>query len=85
MEFDKITDKWSAAAKGSPVRLYIGIAVYKAGNRVGTNNKEKNEWKNDAMVLKKQIIYGRSRGAKGFAFFDYSDLIRPGSRRAARP
>ena len=81
-KYDLITNKWAAAAQGSPVKLYIGIGVYKAGYNVGTTRAEKKEWKKDTNILKKQVIYGRSRGVDGFAFFDYSDLIRTSSKKA---
>jgi len=81
-KFDRITNQWVSAAKRSKVKLYIGIAVYKAGHSVGSNSREKKEWKKDANVLKKQIKYGRKRKVDGFAFFDYSDLVSKSSRKA---
>ena len=83
-QFDKITRKWVSAAQGSPVKLYLGIAVYKSGHNVGSNSREKKEWKSDANVLKKQIAYGRNKNVDGFAFFDYSDLISKASKNAVK-
>jgi uncharacterized lipoprotein YddW (UPF0748 family) len=83
-KFDAITNKWVAASQGSPVKLYIGVGVYKAGYKVGSNSREKKEWKSDTAILKKQVLYGRSKGVDGFAFFDYSDLIRPSCRTAVQ-
>ena len=80
--YDKITDAWVKAVSGSKVKLYLGIAVYKAGHSVGSNGKERKEWLRDAEVLKKQIIYGRNKNVQGFAFFDYSDLISKESASA---
>ena len=83
-KYDVITDKWVAAAAGSPVKLYIGVAVYKVGYNVGTTSSEKKEWKKDSTILKRQVLYGRSKGVDGFAFFDYSDLVRKNARSAVQ-
>lgn len=81
-QFDKITRKWKRAARSSSVKLYLGIAVYKSGHYTGSNGRERREWKKDTSVLQKQIAYGRKKKVKGFAFFDYSDLVSSISRKA---
>ncbi|MBQ9155203.1 MAG: family 10 glycosylhydrolase [Eubacterium sp.] len=83
-KFDTYTGKWVSAARNSRVKLYIGIAVYKAGHNVGSNSRERKEWRSDTNVLKKQIAYGRKRKVDGFAFFDYSDLVSRTSSKAVK-
>ena len=73
-KFNKVTDRWIKAAKSKKVKLYIGIAVYRAGHNVGQNRAERKEWKSDTKVLKKQVQYAREKHVDGFAFFDYQDL-----------
>jgi uncharacterized lipoprotein YddW (UPF0748 family) len=81
-KFDKVTDRWVKARKNKNVKLYIGIAVYRAGHNSGQNRAEKKEWRSDTNVLKKQVQYARKKGVDGFAFFDYQDLNSSTSRRA---
>ena len=50
-KFNKVTDRWVKAAKSKKVKLYIGIAVYRAGHNVGQNRAERKEWKSDTKVL----------------------------------
>ena len=68
------TNRWMKAAKSKKVKVYIGIAVYRAGHNTGAGSRERREWKSDANVLKKQVQYARKKGCDGFAFFDYQDL-----------
>lgn len=67
-KFNKVTDRWIKAAKSKKVKLYIGIAVYRAGHNVGQNRAERKEWKSDTKVLKKQVQYARKKHVDGFAF-----------------
>ena len=81
-KFNKVTDRWIKAAKSKKVKLYIGIAVYRAGHNVGQNRAERKEWKSDTKVLKKQVQYARKNHVDGFAFFDYQDLKSKTSAKA---
>lgn len=81
-KFDSICRKWVSTAGRRRVKLYLGIAVYKSGHYIGSNSRERKEWKNDTNILKKQVIYGRKRKVDGFAFFDYSDLVSKSSKKA---
>ncbi|MDD3183816.1 MAG: family 10 glycosylhydrolase [Anaerostipes sp.] len=81
-KFDKVTRQWLSIRKNKKVKLYIGIAVYRAGHNVGQNKAEKKEWKSDTNVLKKQVQYARNKKVDGFAFFDYQDLHSKASARS---
>lgn len=64
--YAKTLDAWLSFRTSPTVKMYVGIANYKAGS-----NLEK-EWKEDEDVLKKQIEYGRESGlVDGFMFFRY--------------
>lgn len=83
-KFDKVTNRWMRAAKSRKVKVYIGIAVYRAGHSTGAGSKERKEWKSDANILKKQVQYARKKGCDGFAFFDYQDLKSRTSAKAVK-
>lgn len=62
-------DKWAALKTSDSVKLYIGIAVYRAGSDV------EKEWANSDDVLKRQIEYGRGvSNVSGFAFYRYDSF-----------
>ena len=82
--FDKMTNRWMKAAKSKKVKVYIGIAVYRAGHSTGADAREEREWRSDKSVLKKQVQYGRKKGCAGFAFFDYRDLQSAESAKAVK-
>ncbi len=64
--FDKTLDKWLSFRTNSTVKMYIGIATYKAGSSL------ESDWKNNANELKEQVEYGRDTGlVDGFIFFRY--------------
>ncbi len=83
-KFDKVTNRWMKAAKSNKVKVYIGIAVYRAGHSTGANASERREWRYDTNVLKKQVQYARKKGCDGFAFFDYQDLKSTTSAKAVK-
>ena len=72
------------AAKSKKVKVYIGIAVYRAGHNTGASSSERREWRTDANILKKQVQYARKKGCDGFAFFDYQDLKSKKSAKAVK-
>lgn len=63
--YDKTLDAWVNFRTSSTVKIYIGIANYRAGSTI------EKEWK-DVDVLKNQIEYARDTGSiDGFMFFRY--------------
>lgn len=83
-KFDRVTNRWMNAAKSKKVKVYIGIAVYRAGHNIGAGSAERREWRSDANILKKQVEYARKKGCDGFAFFDYQDLKSKKSAKAVK-
>lgn len=83
-KFDRVTNRWMNATKSKKVKVYIGIAVYRAGHNIGAGSAERREWRTDANILKKQVQYARKKGCDGFAFFDYQDLKSKKSAKAVK-
>lgn len=83
-KFDRVTNRWMNVAKSKKVKVYIGIAVYRAGHNIGAGSAERREWRTDANILKKQVQYARKKGCDGFAFFDYQDLKSKKSAKAVK-
>jgi uncharacterized lipoprotein YddW (UPF0748 family) len=75
--YDTILNKWLSYRTSSTVKMYVGIANYRAGSSL------ESDWKNDDEVLKNQIEYGRDTGlVDGFIFFRYdyfyNKVTKPG-------
>ena len=84
-KYDRVLNQWARKARSHKVKLYVGIGVYKAGYNTGASSAERSEWRNNTNLLKNMVLYGRKHGARGFAFFDYSDLVgRPGRKAVAK-
>lgn len=67
--FDTVYDQWVQLERREGLKIYIGIAAYKAG----TSNTE--EWSSKSNILKRQIVYGREDGnTDGFLFFRYDSF-----------
>ncbi|MDD4112064.1 MAG: family 10 glycosylhydrolase [Herbinix sp.] len=74
--YDKTLDRWLNIRKNKDVKVYVGIAVYKAGSN------EDSEWKKDTKILKKQIEYGRETGqVDGFIYFRHDLFYRKVSKK----
>nr|WP_308743151.1 family 10 glycosylhydrolase [uncultured Anaerocolumna sp.] len=78
--YDKTLDKWLSYRTSSSVKMYVGIANYKAGSSLEP------DWKNDKDVLRKQVEYGRGTGlVDGYMFFRYdfffNKVAKPGNDR----
>jgi len=75
--FDTTLDRWLSYRTSSSVKMYVGIATYKAGSSLEA------DWKNDDDVLANQVEYGRNtRLVDGFVFyrydFFYNKVTKPG-------
>ncbi|MDF2803831.1 MAG: hypothetical protein K0S61_3734 [Anaerocolumna sp.] len=78
--YDKTLQKWLKARTSSTVKVYVGIANYRAGSTL------EKDWKNDVDVLRKQVEYARNTGlVDGFMFFRYdffyNKVTKPGTDR----
>lgn len=78
--YDKTLQKWLKIRTSSSVKVYVGIATYRAGSTL------EKDWKNDVDVLRKQVEYARNTGlVDGFMFFRYDffydKVTKPGVDR----
>lgn len=78
--YDKTLQKWLKARTSSSVKVYVGIANYRAGSTL------EKDWKDDVDVLRNQIEYARNTGlVDGFMFFRYdffyNKVTKPGIDR----
>lgn len=74
--YAETVDRWISLKTNDSVKLYIGIAVYRAGTDVET------EWKESSDVLKRQIVYGRGKEEiSGFCFYRYDSFLASTSKK----
>ena len=71
LPFKKSADEWKGIVKNKNIKLYYGLAVYKAGSKT----VDSGTWGNSNDILKKQIEYVKSLGCDGYMFFDYQSLV----------
>lgn len=75
--FNTMVDLWLSYPRHQSVKLYFGIANYKAGliedKWAGTTGK--NEWATNSDILKRQVLYLRSKKVDGLALYSYSYLF----------
>ena len=70
LPFDDTVEKWQEITTNKNVKLYIGLAVYKAGSDVDNGT-----WENSDDILKKEIEYARTKGVDGFMLYSYDYLV----------
>ncbi len=74
--FGQVLTTWATMSRLETVRLYVGLALYKAGMAddpyAGTGRQE---WAQHHDILARQVQALRAGGADGFALFRYSHLI----------
>jgi len=68
--FSTLLDEWDSYARINNIKIFCGLALYKAGT------DESEEWLNNSEVISAQIDAVRSKKWNGFVIFSYSDLER---------
>lgn len=70
LPFDAATKTWRELVVNKNVKLYLGLAVYKAGS-----DADSGTWKESDSILASQVEYGRQTSCDGFMFYscDYLD------------
>lgn len=75
--FDKTLKKWASYLKTDSVKLYVGIATYKAGSSLEP------QWKNNTNILKDMIEYSRNTNkVSGFMFFRYDFFYKSATKKS---
>ncbi len=73
--FEKNLSSWIQLKEKGPVKLYLGLAMYRAGTNVSDNN-EVSEWIRCQDILKRQVEAGRKSGkVSGYCFFSYRSFL----------
>lgn len=72
LPFNDTADQWRQMTTAEGVKLYIGLAVYKAGSQ----DADSGTWKGKTDVLQKEIEYARELGCDGIMLYswDYMDV-----------
>ncbi len=74
--YDKTLDRWLALRTNKDVKMYVGIAAYRAGSTL------EKAWK-DPNILKDMIDYGRGTGlVEGYIYFRYDFFYKQVTRKA---
>ncbi|QAT49757.1 hypothetical protein EQM14_08205 [Caproiciproducens sp. NJN-50] len=70
LPFDTAAKTWRQLVTGKDIKLYLGLAVYKAGS-----DADSGTWKDSSGILASQVEYGRQTSCDGFMFYssDYLD------------
>ena len=69
--FEPVCARWNALVTNPDVRLYIGLALYKAGS-----DDDNGKWKKADDIIMNQVLYTRSgqTKAEGFSLYSYAYL-----------
>lgn len=83
--YRKTVRKWMRIQRAGGVKVYIGLAGYRAGakRRAGRAMGDIG-WARSSSVLKKQVQLLRQYHANGFSVFSYQDLNRGSARKEMR-
>ncbi|MBB2182954.1 family 10 glycosylhydrolase [Lachnospiraceae bacterium MD1] len=74
--FDKTLNRWLKLRTNKDVKMYVGIATYRAGSTLEP------DWKDDPDILKDMIEYGRKAGADGYMHFRYDFFYKKATKKA---
>ncbi len=69
LPFDTAAQTWKNLIKNKNLKLYFGIAVYKANS-----DADSGTWKKSSSILSSQVQYGRKISCDGFMFYSYDYL-----------
>ena len=70
-------DTWRALKRTGNVKLYLGLAMYRAGTNV-TDYNETSEWLRRNDILARQVAAGRQSGdVSGYCFYSYDSFLQP--------
>ncbi len=64
LPYNTAAESWRALVKNTGVKLYFGLAVYKAGS-----DADSGTWQKSSDILASQVQYGRKIACDGFMFY----------------
>lgn len=71
LPFDSAVRTWRNMVTNPDIKLYLGLAVYKAGS-----DADSGTWKNSGDILARQVTLGRETSCDGFMFYSCDYLNR---------
>ncbi len=78
LPFDWALSTWLDLKKADTVKLYVGLAAYKAGLEDSYSlDNGRDEWIRNSDILKRQILACRGKKCDGFVLFRYGSLFNP--------
>ena len=70
--FHEVVNTWRGYPRKASVKLYIGLALYKAGQEDTYAGTGADEWQTHDSIMARSVNWLRTRkGCDGFAFFSY--------------
>lgn len=69
LPYESTVDSWKSIITNPDVKLYIGLALYKAGG-----NEDDGTWKNQNNIISSQIEYARTTDSDGFILYSWEYL-----------
>lgn len=82
--FKTCVDSWCNLVKGTNVKLYIGLALYKIGQEDKWAGSGQYEWQNTSTMIKRQIEYSfGKKNCSGIVLYCYNYLFSDGYHTAA--
>lgn len=69
LPFDTAAETWKSIVTNQNIKLYLGLAVYKAGS-----DADEGTWKKSSDILAKQVLLGRETDCDGFMFYSWDYL-----------
>ncbi len=67
--FESTVDRWKSLVGKSGIKLYIGLALYKAGS-----DEDDGSWLESDDIIAKQIAYSRKAGTDGYILYSFDYL-----------
>ncbi len=69
LPFDQMAQEWKSLVTNEKVKLYLGLALYKAGSDV-----DEGTWQLSDDIIRREVEYGRQMGCDGFMLYSYDYL-----------
>ncbi len=72
---------WTDLVKKGHAKLYLGLAMYRAGTNVSDHNTV-SEWLSHDDIISRQVLVGRAGGAvSGYCFYSYESFLETAAQK----
>lgn len=79
LPFDSAVKTWKSMVRNPDMKLYLGLAAYKAGS-----DADSGTWKSSGDILARQVSLGRESACDGFMFYSCDYLNRDQTEEEVR-